>query len=123
MVKAIALIKRKPGLSREEFVKHYEEVHAPLILGLLTTIKRYARNHIIVPAGAEEPEFDCVTELWYDDMELVFMMKPLDDMPDEFPGIRSLTGRQQYPGRIQSNFHLTKKSLFTLLIKYGKCLN
>ena len=69
MVKAIALIKRKSGLSREEFVEHYEEVHAPLILRLLTTVKRYARNHIIVPAGAEEPEFDCVTELWYDDME------------------------------------------------------
>jgi len=32
MVKTIALIKRKPGLSREEFIRHYEEVHAPLAL-------------------------------------------------------------------------------------------
>ena len=69
MIKAIGLIKRKPGLSREEFVKHYEEVHAPLALKYFPTIKRYVRNHIITPSGAEEPQFDCITEFWYDDME------------------------------------------------------
>ena len=69
MVKAIALIKRKPGLSREEFVRHYEEVHAPLAVKYFPTLKRYVRNHIITPLGAEEPEFDCITEFWYEDME------------------------------------------------------
>jgi uncharacterized protein (TIGR02118 family) len=69
MVKVIALIKRKPGLSREDFRRHYEEVHAPLILKHSAGLKKYVRNHIIVPAGTEEPEFDCITELWYDSME------------------------------------------------------
>ncbi|NQT48625.1 MAG: EthD domain-containing protein [Chloroflexi bacterium] len=69
MVKAIALIKRKPGLSREEFRRHYEEVHAPLILKTAPNIVKYVRNHVIVPGGAEEPPFDCVTELWFESME------------------------------------------------------
>jgi len=69
MVKVIALIKRKPGISREEFAKHYEEVHAPLAVKYLPSIKRYARNHIITPPGVEEPGFDCISEFWYDDME------------------------------------------------------
>jgi len=69
MVKAIALIKRKPGLSREEFRKHYEEVHAPMALKYLPSFKRYVRNYVITPPGGEEPEFDCITEIWYDDMQ------------------------------------------------------
>jgi len=72
MVKGIAVLKRKPGLSQEEFHKHYEEVHVPLVLKHLPTIKRYVRNYItstIVPPGVKELEFDCITEQWFDDME------------------------------------------------------
>jgi uncharacterized protein (TIGR02118 family) len=73
MVKAIALIKRRAGLSREEFVRHYEDVHAPLILKHLPTVRRYARNYVtslvVAPTCAEELDFDCITELWFDDME------------------------------------------------------
>ena len=68
MIKAIALIKRKPGLSQEEFSRHYEEMHAPLALKYFPTIKRYVRNYIITPPGVEEPEFDCITEFWFDSM-------------------------------------------------------
>jgi uncharacterized protein (TIGR02118 family) len=69
MIKSITLIKRKPGLSQEEFIKHYEEVHVPLSLKHFPTFKRYVRNYVIVPPGAEEPGFDCIMEIWFDDME------------------------------------------------------
>ena len=73
MVKEIALIKRKAGLSREQFVERYEGIFAPLLVERCPSIKRYVRNHIaktvIVPPGARELEFDCVTEIWYDDIE------------------------------------------------------
>jgi len=64
MVKSVTLIKRKPGISRDEFIKHYEEVHVPLVLRHFS-FKRYVRNHII-PPGVEEAQFDCITEIWYE---------------------------------------------------------
>ena len=69
MIKTIALINRKPGLSMEEFVKHYEENHAPLALKHFPTLKRYVRNYVVAMPGTEEPDFDCITEFWFDDIE------------------------------------------------------
>lgn len=69
MIKTIALISRKPGISQEEFVKHYEEVHVPLALKHFPTFKKYVRNYIVAFPGTPEPDFDCVTEFWFDDLE------------------------------------------------------
>jgi uncharacterized protein (TIGR02118 family) len=72
MVKAIALLKRKPGLSLEQFRKHYEEVHAPLAKRLFPFMRKYVRKYVTAtpfsPAGTE-PKFDCITEEWFDSME------------------------------------------------------
>ena len=72
MVKAIALLKRKPGLSPEEFRKHYEEIHAPLAKKLFPFMRKYVRRYVIAapfsPADTE-PKFDCITEEWLDDTE------------------------------------------------------
>lgn len=77
MIKAMALIKRKSGLSREEFAKHYEEVHALLARKHLPTLRVYRRNHVLTPnlnslnisAACSELDFDCITEWTFDDME------------------------------------------------------
>ena len=69
MIKQIELIKRKQNLSREAFSRHYEEVFAPLMLTSSPSIKRYVRNHIISPLAGGEPDFDCVTEVWFEDMD------------------------------------------------------
>jgi uncharacterized protein (TIGR02118 family) len=66
MVKTIALIKRKAGISKQDFVKHYEEVHAPLALKHLPMIRKYVRNHICETPGTKDLGFDCITELWLD---------------------------------------------------------
>ena len=68
MIKVIAFVKRKPTVSHEEFVRHYEEIHAPLALRLFPAIKKYVRNHIVTAPGAKAPDFDCITEFWFDDM-------------------------------------------------------
>ncbi|MFO8010897.1 MAG: EthD domain-containing protein [Dehalococcoidia bacterium] len=67
MIKAVALLKRKPGLSMEEFMRHYEETHAPLIISKSVGLEKYARNYVIHNASNPEPDFDCLTELWYSD--------------------------------------------------------
>ena len=69
MIKTVALITRKQGISREAFVKHYEEVHAPLALKHLSMIRKYIRNHVVDVPGVDGPDFDCVSEFWFDSLE------------------------------------------------------
>jgi uncharacterized protein (TIGR02118 family) len=71
-VKAIAMLARKPGLSETDFVRYYEECHAPLILSIAPQIRDYRRNYLrregsILAEGARSPDFDVVTELWFED--------------------------------------------------------
>jgi uncharacterized protein (TIGR02118 family) len=71
-VKAIAMLARKVGLSEKQFVNYYENSHAPLILSIAPQIRDYRRNYLcregaILAKGARSPEFDVVTELWFDD--------------------------------------------------------
>jgi hypothetical protein len=72
MHKVIALIKRKPGLSRGEFIDYYENNHAPLARKCFPQIVQYRRNFIdldgaIIAPGMPDPDFDSVTEIWYRD--------------------------------------------------------
>jgi uncharacterized protein (TIGR02118 family) len=74
MYKVAALIKRKPGLSRAEFMEYYERSHAPLARKCFPQIVQYRRNFIdlngaIIMPGMPEPDFDSVTEIWYRDRE------------------------------------------------------
>ena len=45
-MKTLALIVRKPGTTRAEFREHYERVHAPLALGVMSGLVRYVRLHV-----------------------------------------------------------------------------
>ncbi|PYN67792.1 MAG: EthD family reductase [Candidatus Rokuibacteriota bacterium] len=73
MIKAISLLVRKPGMTHEQFVKHWLEIHGPLALKV-SAIRRYVQSHIvderrrpdIPPIGVE---IDGIAELWYDDRD------------------------------------------------------
>jgi hypothetical protein len=73
MLKVMLFMKRKPGLTLEEFIEHYERVHVPLALQHARNLVHYERHYLrpgrFVPFGDEvvEPDYDVVTELWYDD--------------------------------------------------------
>lgn len=70
MIKAIALLRRRPDLTREQFIARYETAHAPLILSLFPEIASYRRN-FVDRGGAYEfgtpIDFDCVTEMTFAD--------------------------------------------------------
>ena len=68
MIKAISFLCRKPGISREEFIHHYEEIHVPLAMKHFP-FRRYARNYILGEPDTDGQEFDCITEVWFDTME------------------------------------------------------
>lgn len=72
MHKVIALIKRKPGMSRADFMAYYEASHAPLARKCFPQIVQYRRNFIdltgaIMAPGVADPDFDSVTQIWYRD--------------------------------------------------------
>ena len=72
MIKTVAFLKCKPGLSREQFIEYYETRHAPLIVSIAPQVCDYRRNFLchegaITAPGAAAPDFDVVTELWYPD--------------------------------------------------------
>ena len=67
MIKLVYCITRKPGLSREEFSRYWEEVHGPIgrrIPGLRRLVQSHPVGH---PAGFPPADFDGVAELWFDD--------------------------------------------------------
>lgn len=66
MTKLVLLVKRKPGLSHEQFRAHYEASHAPLARAKLPLLRKYVRNFLTPLPGMTEPEFDCITEFWFD---------------------------------------------------------
>lgn len=72
MIKAVALLARKPDLSHDEFVAYYENNHAKLIRRLLPQIREYRRNYLdrdsgIGADGAAAPDFDVISEFVFDD--------------------------------------------------------
>ena len=73
MIKRLSLLTRKAGLTHDDFVRHWLEVHGPLALNV-PGIRRYVQSHIqgeTVRADIPAPdlEIDGIAELWYDSVE------------------------------------------------------
>jgi len=73
MIKIVALLKRRPDVTLEEFSRYYEHQHAPLAARSIPpdvagAIKRYVQNHAVrLGDSATDPPYDCVTEISFDD--------------------------------------------------------
>lgn len=73
MVKHILFVKRKPGISREEFSRYWREVHGPLVMDTPEINRHfltYVQNHLV--AGSDHPNaaqedggFDGIAEITY----------------------------------------------------------
>jgi hypothetical protein len=73
MFKVLAFLTRKSGVSRKEFRRYYEQCHVPLIRGSVAAQFQYRRNFMNsddpLSRGAEDFDFDVVTELEFSDRE------------------------------------------------------
>jgi uncharacterized protein (TIGR02118 family) len=83
MVKITFCLRRKPGLSREEFQKYWRTRHAPLVAQRARQlgIRRYVQSHTISDSllnglaeqrGFVGEPFDGVAELWFDSAEVLY---------------------------------------------------
>ncbi len=69
-IKLIALLKAKPGMSREEFTKRWVEEHCPLTLKF-KNLTGYRVNVVTdeYQELQEELPYDGTAELWWDSLE------------------------------------------------------
>lgn len=72
MLKCIALLKRRPDLTKEQFIDYYENHHSVLIRSLFPEILEYRRNYVDLNdlfqfEGSAPIDFNSVTEMWFED--------------------------------------------------------
>lgn len=104
MIKLIALLKRKPGMTREDFAKRWVEEHTK-ISSKLPGLRGYRINIATArqPEGIDrEPLYDGTAEMWWDsieDMEASFnteLGKRAGDDGDSFTVVRQHVYTEEY---------------------------
>ena len=82
MIRIVFLLRRKPGMSLDDFHRYWRDTHGPLVASHAKhlEIQRYTQSHRLEdPAngqmqqarGGMEPEYDGVAELWWDSEETI----------------------------------------------------
>jgi uncharacterized protein (TIGR02118 family) len=80
MIKLVFTLRRREGMSREEFQRYWREQHAPLVKSHAEAlrVRRYVQTHaretdldelISTSRGSEPGFYDGVAELWWDSIE------------------------------------------------------
>ena len=74
MIKIVTLLTRKPGMSREAFIEHYETHHRKIGEKYLSGFATKYQRRYMQSAGFREqdgaaPPFDVLMEIWYPDQE------------------------------------------------------
>jgi hypothetical protein len=87
MIKMVTLLKRKPGMSMDEFINYYETKHSKIGEKYLAShAVRYFRRYLrplpesIIPTPMEQ-YYDVVMEIWFPDLSALsatfeVLMKP-----------------------------------------------
>lgn len=93
MIKVISPMKRRSGMSVEDFRKYYENSHR--IMGekylegfAIKYIRRYINPLLDRSGNLNNPEFDVLLEIWYPDMETFEACKEKLSEPDVIKEIR-----------------------------------
>jgi hypothetical protein len=83
-MKILCFLKRKPGLTREQFIEYYESRHVKLAAKLLPYFTEYKRNYIdpgtvyetghLENRATAEPPFDVVTEMSFASPQMYDML-------------------------------------------------
>lgn len=76
MIKFTILLRRRTGLTPEQFAEYHRDEHAPLFMSLPVVrdnVRRYVQQHTVGGSlpGLPPTTIDGITELWFDDVESV----------------------------------------------------
>jgi uncharacterized protein (TIGR02118 family) len=94
LIKRIILLRRKDGVSREEFKNHWIRVHAEK-LKAFKQVKKYVINY--VSDSGTGPLYDGVAEMWFeneDSMNSLYASKEFGAfLKEDNPKFQNLEGR------------------------------
>src|SRR5436190_12422015 len=72
VIKMIITLKRREGMTHDEFTHYQRKIHRPMLLEI-PEWEKYVRRFVVsypVPAPRyPEPDYDSVVEAWFDSME------------------------------------------------------
>jgi hypothetical protein len=79
MIKLVAAVRRRPGMTHTEYADYIEKVHGGIALANKLTVRKYVQNHVLDGAYGAIGDVgyqvalprDSVTELYFDDLESV----------------------------------------------------
>jgi hypothetical protein len=93
VVRLTCLLRRKPGLTPEEFHEHWREVHGPLIVALQcgSHVLRYEQHPRPMSGytGADDGGFDGVTVQWFESMDAYNAHTTESDFPVMWKDVES----------------------------------
>jgi uncharacterized protein (TIGR02118 family) len=69
VIKLVYCFNKKPGLSDEQFLDYWRNVHGALGAQIPGLRKLVQSCRLAVPGDAAAPDYDGVAELWFDDMD------------------------------------------------------
>ena len=74
MIKVIAMLKRKSGLTIQEFSQYWRDKHAPLASRMIpgevaSEQTRYVQNYAVKMSGGGDLSFDGIAEICFNDLE------------------------------------------------------
>jgi uncharacterized protein (TIGR02118 family) len=79
VVKLVYVIRRREGLSAEEFRRYWLEIHAPKVINVAKDIRarRYVQSHTLdtplnqafADSRGLSPFYDGITEVWWDSLD------------------------------------------------------
>src|SRR3989442_15881514 len=99
MIKSLSLLIRKDGMTHEQFVKHWVEIHGPLALKV-AGLRRYVQSHIRDERRRPDipwlgGEVDGIAETWYDDADAMARAAATPEMNAPHAHGAPLTGRNR----------------------------
>lgn len=99
MIKMIITIKRREGMTHEEFVRYQREIHRPLLMSIPEAgqyIKRFVVSYPIAAPDYSGPDYDSVVEGWFESMEdmnaLYFSKNFLEKVAPDHKNFMDLSG-------------------------------
>lgn len=83
MIKLICFVRRKPGMSADEFHRYWREEHGPLVTRtkMGSHVLRYEQNHVL-RLNDDGDGYDGVTIQWFESLDAFYASVSEPDYPE-----------------------------------------